>query len=173
MVTASQSASSLDAQARQRDPAGRFAHQLDTSGDSALRANVDARKRAYLAALEDKGTVREACELLELSYSQPYIWASRDPEFGEAFIAAKRGVVGWHEAQLERLGAGDGMPAVTANFGRLRNLDPAGWSPERQAQAGPITVQVQVLVNAAQELGITRRVGPALAPALPPPPPHP
>lgn len=137
-------------------------------------ADSDARKTEYLDTLRELGVVRRALEVTGVQRSTLYEWRDSDPVFAEELRLVMDDIKDHHVSQLVRLGNGEGMPAVTANIARLRNLDPAGWSPERQAQVQVnVTVQAAAVHAALDERGVARtlRAVPEL-PALPAPEPE-
>ena len=121
--------------------------------------DVDAAKSAWLTALREKGTVREASKTTNIHTWQAYRWREADEEFAAAWDTSMAEVKDTHVGHLVRIGAGDGMPAVVANIARLRNLDPAGWSPERQAQVQvKVVLQVGAVMQAIDAAGLTPRL---------------
>jgi len=131
---------------------------------------LEARKRAFLDALASGQSIRGACETADCSTTAPYVWDQQDPEFAAAFRVLRRGLIGYHEAQLERLGQGDGMPAFMSNIARLRAEAPDRYVDRHivvKSAGGELEAAVQEFMEALKAHRAARQLQPPEEPSPP------
>src|SRR5690349_12741165 len=81
----------------------------------------------YLASLETQGFAWRAAKAAGVAYKTVERLRAVDPRFAEHERDAKREFVEGLEGKLDKLGDGDGMPAVTALIVRLKKEDQLGY----------------------------------------------
>lgn len=70
-------------------------------------ADAAPLKEAFIQALRTVGTVRGACEIVEIDSKTAYIWRAIDPEFREAWDYAKHDATDLVEGSLFRQATSD------------------------------------------------------------------
>jgi hypothetical protein len=98
----------------------------------------------YLQYLADHGTGWRAAKQAGVAYKTVQRLRDADPIFREHDDDARREHAEGLEQNLDRIAAGDDMPAVTANIVRLKKLDPVGYVERNLQITASFTAELPV-----------------------------
>lgn len=140
----------LSVAAQTRTALGRFGPMVE---DAPPNPFSDGQKRAWLAALARKGTVRGACAVSGVERGIIYYWRERDPEFAAAWEAALEDFADGIEEGIYEVGQTDkGMPRLIALLAGAKRFRPQYWVEKRQEQH-----DVNVTIRADDVIGAILR----------------